>query len=124
MVLRFRKVIHRFISLEFNNILKYEQNINLPDSIYWLDKNSKDKVVFELEVSGYFWINYEYWHRISSMFDLNYFITKEIITEWLEEKLMDDLKNRKGRLKFEMSDDGVNFAWETVTKLYRRNNPH
>lgn len=123
MVLPIRKVIHKYISNQFENRIRYEMDINSHDSIYWLDKNAKYKVIFELEPSGYFWINYEYWHDISRMFDIDYFKTKELITEWLEEKLMDDLKNRKGMIKFEMSDDGVISAWDAVTKLYIENNP-
>ena len=53
-----------------------------PDSIFWV----KDGIVIvQIKNSGYLWLDYEIWYRISQMFDLEHRDTKLVIKIWLEQ---------------------------------------
>ena len=53
-----------------------------PNSIFWIKGG---EVIVEIKKTGYFWLRYTTWIRISQMFGLDYYETQSVIKVWLEE---------------------------------------
>ena len=79
--MEYNKSIDQFISYCFE---PYEEMTykNYPDYIFWY--KSGDFIV-EIEKSGYFWLEYAIWKRISDMFGLGYYDTQSVVRVWLEQ---------------------------------------
>jgi hypothetical protein len=53
-----------------------------PDSIFWVKSG---EVIAEIKNSGFFWLKYRTWMKISEMFSLNYDETISVIKMWLKQ---------------------------------------
>ena len=78
---QYNRAIDRFISycLEPHEVRTSEK---YPGSIFWVKGG---EVIVEIKKTGYFWLRYTTWNRISQMFVLNYDDTQSVIKVWLEQ---------------------------------------
>ena len=78
---QYNRAIDQFISYLLE---PHEERINeeYPDSIFWIKGG---EVIAEIKKTGYFWLRYTTWNRISEMFGLDYDDTQSVIKVWLEQ---------------------------------------
>ena len=78
---QYNRAIDRFITY----LLEPHEERTLegyPNSIFWIKGG---EVIVEIKKTGYFWLRYTTWIRISQMFGLDYYETQSVIKVWLEE---------------------------------------
>ena len=85
---QYNNAINRFITYQLE---PHEEKTSkeYPDSIFWVKDG---EIIVEIEKPEYFWVTsknfwvkYEIWDTISSMFSLEGTETQEVIKEWLKE---------------------------------------
>jgi hypothetical protein len=78
---QYNRAIDRFITY----LLEPHEERTLegyPNSIFWIKGG---EVIVEIKKTGYFWLRYTTWNRISEMFGLDYDETQSVIKVWLEQ---------------------------------------
>ena len=79
---QYNKTIDKFITYQFEPH-EVKKSPKYPDSIFWVKDG---EVIAEIDKnSGYFWIDYQIWDTISSMFSMEYNEIQRVMKDWLEE---------------------------------------
>ena len=75
---QYGNIIDKFISHQFEP----HKEKRTAESIFWVKDG---EVIAEILNSKYFWVSYQIWKNIMSMFSLEYDETQQVIKEWLKE---------------------------------------
>ena len=79
---QYNKTIDKFITYQFEPH-EVKKSPKYPNSIFWVKDG---EVIAEInECSDYFWVDYQIWDTISSMFSMEYNETLSVMKDWLEE---------------------------------------
>ena len=78
---QYGNIINKFISHQFEPH-KEKRTREYPGSIFWIKDG---EVIAEILNSKYFWVSYQIWSNIMSMFSLEHTETQQVIKDWLEE---------------------------------------
>jgi len=84
---RLRKVQFKYLDYLFENTYGVKSKF-YPDSTFF---KKDDKVILELEKSGTLWVLYSVWGSISDTFSLQYEETQQLIKEWMESQLKQEI---------------------------------
>ena len=84
---KLRKVQFKFLDYVFENMYSVKSK-HYPNSTFF---KKDDKVILELEKSGTLWVLYSVWSNISDMFSLDYNETQQLIKEWAEAQLKQEV---------------------------------
>ena len=127
---QYSDMIDKFITYQFEPH-EVKKSPKYPNSIFWIKDG---EVIAEIDKnSGYFWIDYQIWDTISSMFSMEYNEIQRVMKDWLEEHnklggLTPDLKdkiqlsrleehNKLGGLTPSSIQSAMNFWLEEHNKL-------
>ena len=78
-----------------------------PNSIFWVKDG---EVIAEINKnSSYFWVDYQTWNPISSMFSMEYNETQRVMKDWLEEHY------KLGGLTPIVASQYVRKSWKNIT---------
>ena len=79
---QYSNAIDKFITYQFEQH-EVKKSPIYPNSIFWIKDG---EVIAEINKnSGYFWVDYQIWNTISSMFSMEYNETQRVMKDWLEE---------------------------------------
>jgi len=78
-----RKVQFKYLDYLFEDMYEVE-SAKYKHSKFWKKNN---EVMLELEKSGRMRVSSSIWRNISNMFSLNYDETKQLIKDWVEQRL-------------------------------------
>jgi uncharacterized membrane protein len=102
---QYNKTIDKFITYQFEPH-EEKRTKNKPNSIFWVNDG---EVIAEIHNPKYFWVDYQIWVTISSMFSLEYSETQQVIKDWLEEHY------KLGGLTPLVYRVGVQIGWKNIT---------
>ena len=78
---QYNNAIDKFITHQLEPH-KEKRTKKYPESIFWIKDG---EVIAEILNSKYFWVSYQIWSNIMSMFSLEHTETQQVIKDWLEE---------------------------------------
>ena len=105
---QYNKTIDKFITYQFEPH-EVKKSPKYPNSIFWIKDG---EVIAEInECSDYFWVDYQIWDTISSMFSMEYNEIQRVMKDWLEEH------NKLGGLTPSSIQSAMNFWLEEHYKL-------
>jgi hypothetical protein len=84
---RVREVQFDYLEFLFKGMFSVKSK-NYPNSTFF---KKDDKVILELEKSGTLWVLYSVWGNISDMFSYEYEETQQLIKEWVEAQLKQEV---------------------------------
>jgi len=88
---RLRKVQFKYLDYLFENTYGVKSKFYTDSTFFKKD----DKVILELEKSGTLWVLYSVWNSISDTFSIQYEETQQLIKEWMEEQLKQEVVTPK-----------------------------
>jgi hypothetical protein len=102
---QYNNAIDKFITYQFEPH-EEKRTKKHPKSVFWVKDG---EVISEIKNSKYFWVSYQIWSNIMSMFSLEHTETQQVIKDWLEEHYglggLTPLRLLLGRL----------VSWENIT---------
>ena len=102
---QYNKTIDKFITYQFEPH-EVKKSPKYPDSIFWVKDG---EVIAEINKrSDYFWVDYQIWDTISSMFSMEYNETLSVMKDWLEEHY------KLGGLTPWHLSLGLNLRWKNI----------
>jgi hypothetical protein len=79
---QYSNAIDKFITYQFEPH-EVKRSSKYPNSIFWVKDG---EVIAEINKRlSYFWVDYQIWNTISSMFSMEYNETQRVMKDWLEE---------------------------------------
>ena len=113
MVNNLRKVQFEYLEFLFKGMF-FVKSKYYPNSTFF---KKDDKVILELEKSGTLWVLYSVWTNISDMFSYDYGNTQQLIKEWVESQLKQEVVEPKKLTLYAAQYMGKKLKSEEITPL-------